>query len=320
VAAYRLIPAETREKLLRYLLSPAGFKAEIQEPEAKAQSAQAKESKKRKFAVTERADRRANDARRHYSEFASTEWVKTVVRLRQLVTATPLGNATVKEPSGSTSKRRKVLADQIRFRIHVLGRKKFCPPMGQPDFALLQASVETMIEKEPAATRRMPAPNVMASRAPAVNSSMYRRQMDELRDNLIFEAEQELVRLEARKQLVASAGEALPPLFNGIRVTAVSKRQRRTLRPPAAERGMAVAAAAVEGVEFGTSEHRTYKVLSVYWSLVADDPLCLFYDVEEHCEDDEAAMLEDPSAFEHAHVSVCEDVAQWVRDHPVRSV
>jgi len=177
-----------------------------------------------------------------------------------------------------------------------------------------------MVEEEPETVRRMPAPSVMASRAPAVSSSALRRQMDELRDALIFEAEQELVRLKARKRLVAKVGAALPPLFNGIRVTAVSKRQRRTLRPPAAEVGMAAAEAAAEGAEFRGPELRTYKVLSVYWSLVADDPLCLFYDVEEHSEDDEAAIMEDPSAFEHAHVSVCEDVAQWVRDNAAARV
>ena len=143
--------------------------------------------------------------------------------------------------------------------------------------------------------------------------------MDEVRRALVFDAEQELVKLKARKKLVARAGLELPPLLSGIRVTATSKR-RLIRRASGVEQQRAGAAAAVVGEEFRGPEYRTYKVLSVFWSLVEDCPLCLFYDVEEHSEADEEGIVDDPSAFAHAHVSVCDDVSEWVKNNPAVSV
>ncbi len=95
--------------------------------------------------------------------------------------------------------------------------------------------------------------------------------MDEVRRALVFDAEQELVKLKARKKLVARAGLELPPLLSGIRVTATSKR-RLIRRASGVEQQRAGAAAAVVGEEFRGPEYRTYKVLSVFWSLVGGLP------------------------------------------------
>lgn len=144
---------------------------------------------------------------------------------------------------------------------------------------------------------------------------------DGFRARLLASANEEFGRLITGGLLKAHNGDTLPPLADGrLAITAESLPRRALRRGAAAERG-ADRVRAIVGAELSDDNDRcTYKVLSVFWSLAHDTPLCLYYDVDRHAEADEAAIKADPAAFEYAFTSVAEHVLAWHACRPIERV
>ena len=314
---YKQVPKEDREALLRYLLSRKGFRDSIQLPQHKQETAQIEASRKRKQATSDAVDRSAGrKALLYHAIKKAVEWIKNVQTLTVRLAAVVTDKVKVE-----------ILQNQVRYRQHVLGiAKRKLPLIGGKGGAAenllrLRPLVEAMIRDEPA-TQAMPAPpSALATRtAPAVMTDR-RKQLDDVRAQLVEEANLELTKLTVDRTANVPVGMDLPPLLSEeIQVSAVGMPRRQAMRTVAVETGAAAEAArALEGQSLrmgrrmpGVAETVNYKVLSAFWSLLDDTPLVLFYNTGEHSDADEGAMLEDPSAFLHAHVCKADLVAQWL--------
>ena len=313
LSAYKSMPREKRELLVRYLLSRKGFKEKVIDPEAAAIRAQVAESTKRKLNEGVVQDNRAvNRAMLYYNTRDGVALVRTKIELDQRLAA-----------ENSAGARNDMLRDQIRYRLYVLQRPRGGLPAigngaGQAEHDRLYLEVAKMIEKEETEGPLVipEAPSALALRPDrSGEATSQRAELDRIRQNLVDEANKELDVLREQEHV----GDNLPPLLGRNIAVSGATMERRQRRRRGGEADGVAPAAELAGLTFSCRsagadnlEITVYKIISTFWSLVDDTPLVLFYDTSQHGAADEAAILHDPSAFEHAFVCTADHMRAWM--------